>query len=107
MVALGVSAWVGIITNWKMPLHVFETKAKKELNCNETRGSHISLTSGTMGPNFVLMDDNTRPHRLERIAQILEHEVNQCIRVAYESPDLTPIENAWHVFEKNVADSKP
>ncbi|GFV32312.1 transposable element Tcb1 transposase [Trichonephila clavipes] len=53
----------------------------------------VRLYAAAVGPTFVLMDDNARPHRADIVDDYLESEgIARMAWPAY-STDLTPIEN--------------
>ena len=53
----------------------------------------VRLHAVALGPTFVLMDDNTRPHRPAIIDDYLESKGIACMAWPAYSPDLNPIEN--------------
>ncbi|GFV62957.1 DDE_3 domain-containing protein [Trichonephila clavipes] len=64
-----------------------------------TLEQHVSLFRGVMGAEFLLMDDNARPHRANIVDECLQSEdITRMDWPAY-SPDLNPIE---HVASQNV-----
>ncbi|GFX01475.1 DDE_3 domain-containing protein [Trichonephila clavipes] len=60
-----------------------------------------------MGAEFLLMDDNTRPHRANIVDECLQSEdITRMDWPAY-SPDLNPIEHVWDMLDRRIAARQP
>ena len=56
--------WVCISANGKTDLYVIENGTLTALRyCNEILDQFVRPYAGVIGPEFILMDDNARPHR--------------------------------------------
>ncbi|GFV12859.1 transposable element Tcb2 transposase [Trichonephila clavipes] len=63
----------------------------------------IRLFRGAIGPDFIFMDDNARPHCTLAVEELLESEdITRMDWPAY-SPDLNPIEHVWDALGKRIA----
>ncbi|GFU53873.1 transposable element Tcb2 transposase [Trichonephila clavipes] len=71
--------------------------------CEEVLLPHVHLFRGTIGPDFIFMDDNARPHRTLAVEELLESEdITRMDWIAY-SPDLNPIEHVWDALGRRIA----
>ena len=58
---------------------------------------------GAIGPNFILMDDNARPHRARVVNEYLQNETIERMDWPARSPDLNPIEHAWDMLQTAIS----
>ena len=59
--------------------------------------------AGAIGPDFIFMDDNARPHRACVVNEYLQNETIERMEWPACSPDLNPIEHAWDMLQSDVA----
>lgn len=62
----------------------------------ETLRPHVILMRRQMGRNFILMQDNARPHTARIVVNFLED--NNIEMLPPMSPDLNPIEHVWDMM---------
>ena len=100
----GVLVWGGIMLNGRTELHVFDRgSVTGNRYCEEVLLPHVRLFRGAIGPDFIFMDDNARPHRTLAVEELLESEdITRMDRPAY-SPDLNPIEHVWDALGRRMA----
>ncbi|GBO24609.1 Transposable element Tc1 transposase [Araneus ventricosus] len=104
----GLMVWTGIMLDGRTPLHVSErgtvTGARYR---DEILEPYVRLFRGAVGPEFILMDDNTRPHRALLVDEFLESEDIHPIDWRARPPDLNPIEHVWDALGMAIATRNP
>ncbi|GFX21544.1 transposable element Tcb1 transposase [Trichonephila clavipes] len=100
----GVLVWGGIMLNGRTELPIFDRgSVTGDRYCEEVLLPHVRLFRGAIGPDFIFMDDNARPHRTLAVEELLESEdITRMDWPAY-SPDLNPIEHVWDALGKRIA----
>ena len=67
--------WGGINRDGRTDLHVMGRGTMTGVQYrDEILEVHVRPYAGAVGPEFILMDDNARPHRARVVEQYLEHE---------------------------------
>ncbi|GFW73443.1 transposable element Tcb1 transposase [Trichonephila clavipes] len=86
--------WAWISLGYRTELHIFKRGSVTAVRYrDEVLEPNVRLYAGAVGPTFVLIDDNARPHRADIIDDYLESKgIARMVWPAY-SPDLNPIEN--------------
>ena len=65
------------------------------------------LFKGTVGPEFIFMNDNAQAHGVLMVDEYLESEDIQTNIFPSYSPDLNPIERAWDALGRPIALHQP
>ncbi|GFY23801.1 transposable element Tcb2 transposase [Trichonephila clavipes] len=68
---------------------------------------HVRLFRGAMGAEFLLMDDNARPHRANIVDECLQSEDITRMDCPAYSPYLNPIEHVWDMLDRRIAARQP
>ncbi|GFW25244.1 transposable element Tcb2 transposase [Trichonephila clavipes] len=68
---------------------------------------HVRLFRGSMGAEFLFMDDNARPHCANIVDECLQSEDITSMNWTAYSPDLNPIEHVWDMLGRRIAACQP
>ncbi|GFU87343.1 transposable element Tcb2 transposase [Trichonephila clavipes] len=100
----GVLVWGGIMLGSRTDLHIFDAGSVNGTRyCNEILLPYVRLFRGTMGLQFLFMDDYAPCHRTVAAEQLLESEDIECIDWPARSLDLNPIEHVWDFLGRRLA----
>ncbi|GFX67933.1 transposable element Tc3 transposase [Trichonephila clavipes] len=100
----GVLVWGGSSPVQHNELHIFDRgSVTGDLYCEEVLLPHVRLFRGAIGPDFLFMDDNVRPHRTLAVEELLESEDITRMDWSAYSPDLNPIEHVWDALGRRIA----
>ena len=98
-----VMSWAGISVDCATELLIISNGTLTTARYgNEILHPIVRPFAGAVGPEFVLMDDNTRPYRARVVNVYLEQESIERIEWPAYSPDLNPIEYAWDIIQRRV-----
>ncbi|KAI4900128.1 hypothetical protein NFI96_005430 [Prochilodus magdalenae] len=62
----------------------------------------VRPSAGAVGPGFLLMQDNARPHVAGVCQQFLQGEGIEAMDWPARSPDLNPIEHIWDIMSRSI-----
>ncbi|GFV76097.1 transposable element Tcb2 transposase [Trichonephila clavipes] len=100
----GVLVWGGIMLGSRTDLHIFDAGSVNGTRyCNEILLPYVRLFRGTMGLQFLFMDDNAPCHRTVAAEQLLESEDIERMDWPARSPDLNPIDHVWDFLGRRLA----
>lgn len=98
-----VMVWGGISLEGRTALHVL---ARGSLTATGYRDEILRPIvrpyAGAVGPGFLLMHDNARPHVARVCQQFLHDEGIDVMDWPARSPDLNPIEHIWDIMSRSI-----
>ncbi|GFS67874.1 transposable element Tcb1 transposase [Trichonephila clavipes] len=75
-----IMVWAGISLGYRPDLHIFKWGSVTAVRYRDEVLEPIArLYAAAVGPTFVLMDDNARPHRADIVDDYLESEGIACM----------------------------
>ncbi|GFV19547.1 uncharacterized protein TNCV_4846941 [Trichonephila clavipes] len=100
--------WAGISLGGHTDLHVFHGGTVTGLRYrDEILDPYVRPYAAAIGNDFILMDDNARPHRARIVEEYLEDHGLERMEWPARSPDLNPMDHLWDYLGREVAALNP
>ncbi|GFU15934.1 transposable element Tcb1 transposase [Trichonephila clavipes] len=98
-----IMVWAGISLGYRTDLHIVKRGSVTAVRYrDEVLEPIVRWYAAAVGPTFVLMDNNARPHRADIVDDYLESERIARMALSAYSPDLNLIENLWNTLGRVV-----
>ena len=98
-----VMVWGGISLGGRTALHVLARGSLTAIRYrDEILRPLVRPYAGAVGPGFLLMQDNARPHVAGVCQQFLQEEGIDAMDWPARSPDLNPIEHIWDIMSRSI-----
>uniref|UniRef100_A0A673ZYU8 Transposase Tc1-like domain-containing protein n=1 Tax=Salmo trutta TaxID=8032 RepID=A0A673ZYU8_SALTR len=95
--------WGGISFGGRTALHVLARGSLTAIRYrDEILRPLVRPYAGAVGPGFLLMQDNARPHVAGVCQQFLQEEGIDAMDWPARSPDLNPIEHIWDIMSRSI-----
>ncbi|GFU06222.1 transposable element Tcb1 transposase [Trichonephila clavipes] len=92
--------WGGIILGSRTDLHAQSVTMTDHIYRDVILEQHVRLFRGAMGAEFLLIDDNARPHYANIVDECLQSEDIPRMDWPTYSLDLNPIEHVWDMLSR-------
>ena len=100
--------WWSEHASFGWPFYIFEiSTVTNERHKNEFFGPYVHLCRGTVRSQFILMDNNVRPHRTLLVSEFLERK--DILRMGWlsRSPGLNTTEHVFVALRRTIPHPEP
>ncbi|UYV64989.1 hypothetical protein LAZ67_3002663 [Cordylochernes scorpioides] len=100
--------WAGIFLGGRTALHIFrQGTLTGQRHRDEILAAYLMPQALEMGENFLLMDDNARPHRAGVVDTFLQNHTIARMNWPARSPDLNPVEHVLDNIGRRISSLQP
>jgi hypothetical protein len=86
-----IMVWGGVCLGGRTDLYICQRTMNGNTYANDVVNGILPNFQATIGPHFIYIDDNARPHRTRNVIIALENHGIQHLALPPRSPDLNPI----------------
>lgn len=104
----GIMVWAGISMDFRTDLHIINGPLTGQRYNEEIILVPVLNRANAIGRhNFILLDDNARPHRAQVVLNTFGDEEINHLSLPPLSPDLNPIEHVWDFLQRKLDEHRP